>query len=133
MNISHLALLLFAPVLSGQVSITIQDRPAAFTLEAGSHNLFDVIDRAADFLDRNYIIEGLRRHEVGASNYFPPIPLLPFYRRRFGYGPGDFPVAESVSHRTVALPFFTRLTEREVDLVCQTLELMMTRITFART
>ncbi len=39
----------------------------------------------------------------------------------------------SVSHRTLALPFFTRLTGREVDLVCQTLELMMTRITFART
>ncbi len=83
--------------------------------------------------DRDYIIEGLRRHDVGSSNYFPPIPLLPFYRTRFGYGPGDFPVAESVSHRTVALPFFTRLTVREVDLVCQTLELMMTRISFART
>ncbi len=83
--------------------------------------------------NRDYIIEGLRRHDVGASNYFPPIPLLPFYRTRFGYGPGDFPVAESVSHRTVALPFFARLTVREVDLVCQTLELMMTRISFART
>ncbi len=81
--------------------------------------------------DRNYIIEGLRRHEVGASNYFPPIPMVPFYRKRFGFGPGDFPAAESVSHRTLALPFFTRLTEREIDLVCQTLELMMTRITFA--
>ena len=43
-----------------------------------------------------------------------------------------FPVAESVSHRTLALPFFTRLTEREIDLVCQTLELMMTRRAFAR-
>ncbi len=83
--------------------------------------------------DRDYIIEGLRRHDVGASNYFPPIPLLPFYRRLFGYGLGDFPFAESVSQRTLALPFFTRLTEREVDLVSQTLELMMTRITFART
>ncbi|MHC4218039.1 MAG: DegT/DnrJ/EryC1/StrS family aminotransferase [Planctomycetota bacterium] len=82
--------------------------------------------------DRNNIIDGLRRHEVGAGNYFPPIPLLPFYRERFGHKPGDFPVAESVSHRTVALPFFTRLTEREVDLVSQTLELMMTRVTFAR-
>ncbi len=82
--------------------------------------------------DRNEIIEGLRRHEVGASNYFPAIPLLPHYRRAYGYGPGDFPIAESVSHRTIALPFFTRLTEREIDLVCQTLELMMTRVTFSR-
>jgi perosamine synthetase len=83
--------------------------------------------------DREYIIQGLRRHDVGASNYFPPIPQLPFYRERFGFEPGDFPVAESVSQRTIALPFHTRLTEREVDLVCQTLEVMISRITFART
>ncbi len=82
--------------------------------------------------DRNHIIEGLHRHDVGAADYFPPIPLLPYYQHRFGYKNGDYPVAESVSQRTIALPFFTRLTEREVDLVCQTLELMMTRIAFAR-
>jgi len=82
--------------------------------------------------DRDYVIDGLRRHDVGASNYFPPIPLLPFYRKLFGYAPGDFPAAESVSHRTIALPFFTRMTEHEIDLVCQTLELMMTRVAFAR-
>jgi perosamine synthetase len=83
--------------------------------------------------DRDVILEGLRRHEVGASNYFPPIPLLPPYRNRFGYKPGDFPVAESVSQRTIALPFFNRLSDEEVDLVCQTLEVMMKRQTFART
>ncbi|MCI0364690.1 MAG: DegT/DnrJ/EryC1/StrS family aminotransferase [Phycisphaerales bacterium] len=81
--------------------------------------------------DRDFILEGLRRHEVGASNYFPPIPLLPPYRKLFGFQPGDFPVAESVSQRTIALPFFNRLTEREIDLVCQTLEVMIQRITFA--
>ncbi len=37
-----------------------------------------------------------------------------------------------MSQRTIALPFHTRLTERDVDIVCQTLELMMTRATFAR-
>jgi perosamine synthetase len=82
--------------------------------------------------DRDEIIEGLRRHEIGAGDYFPPIPMLPHYRRLFGYKPGDFPMAESVSHRTLALPFFNRLTEREVDLVCQTLELIMNRLTFSR-
>ena len=82
--------------------------------------------------DRAFIIEGLHRHDVGAADYFPPIPMLPFYRRMFGYQAGDYPVAESVSQRTIALPFFNRLSDREVDLVCQTLELMMTRIAFAR-
>ena len=60
------------------------------------------------------------------------LALLPYCREKSGPPPGASPVAESVSRRTIALPFFTRLTDREVDLVCQTLELMITRITFAR-
>lgn len=82
--------------------------------------------------DRDEVIEGLRRHDVGACNYFPPIPLLPYYREKYGYSEGDFPVAESVSHRTIALPFYSQLTEREIDLICQTLDVMMSRVTFAR-
>ena len=82
--------------------------------------------------DRDSILEGLRRHEIGASNYFPPIPLLPPYRKQFGFNPGDFPVSESISQRTIALPFFNRLTDREIDLVCDTLELMINRLTFSR-
>ncbi len=82
--------------------------------------------------DRDWIIDGLRRHDVGASNYFPPIPLQLHYRLKYGYDIGDFPVAESVGQRTIALPFFPTITEREIDLVCQTLEVMLKRLTFAR-
>jgi perosamine synthetase len=83
-------------------------------------------------LDRDAILEGMRRHEIGVSNYFPPIHLLPPYRNRFGCRPGDYPVAESVAQRTIALPFFNRLLDEEIDLVCQTLEVMIERIMFAR-
>ncbi len=77
--------------------------------------------------ERDRIIAGMRRHEVGAADYFPCIHLQPFYRERFGFKPGDFPIAESVSQRTIAVPFYNDLTEREVDFVVQTLELMLTR------
>jgi len=82
--------------------------------------------------DRDEVMAGLRRHEIGCADYFPPIPLMPFYRRMFGHQPGDFPVAESLSQRTIALPFHNRLTESEQDLVCQTLDLMIRRLSFAR-
>lgn len=77
--------------------------------------------------ERDRVIAGMRRHEIGAADYFPCIHLQPFYRERFGFKPGDFPIAESVSQRTIALPFFNSITEREVDMVCQTLDLMLTR------
>lgn len=77
--------------------------------------------------ERDRIIDGLRRHDVGAAPYFPCIHLQPFYRERFGFERGLFPIAESISARTIALPFFNRLGENEQDLVCQTLELMISR------
>ncbi len=77
--------------------------------------------------ERDRIIRGLRNHEVGASDYFPCIHLQPFYREQFGFRPGMFGIAESVSQRTIALPFYNDLSARDVDLVAQTLELMIKR------
>ena len=57
---------------------------------------------------------------------------MPEYTRRFGFERGAFPIAESVSDRTIALPFHTGLTERDIDLVAQTLNLMLTRENLAR-
>lgn len=82
--------------------------------------------------ERDRIIRGLRNHDVGAADYFPCIHLQPFYREQFGYEPGMFPIAESVSQRTIALPFYNSLTERDVDLVAQTLELMLKRENLSR-
>ena len=56
-------------------------------------------------VERDRIITGMRRHDIGAANYFPCIHLQPFYRQRFGYEKGAFSIAESVGQRTIALPF----------------------------
>jgi perosamine synthetase len=82
--------------------------------------------------ERNRVIKGLRNHDIGCAPYFPCIHLQPFYRSQFGYKPGDFPIAESVSQRTIALPFFASLTEREIGLVTETLELMISRLDLSR-
>jgi perosamine synthetase len=83
--------------------------------------------------ERDRILEGMRRHDIGVSDYFPCIHLQKHFREQFGYKHGDFPIAESASARTIALPFHTRLTEREIDLVAQTLELMIAREGLKRT
>lgn len=85
---------------------------------------------AAD--DRDLIIRGLHRHDIGSTNPYPIAPLLPFYVVRWGHKPGDFPVAERTSARSLALPFHHGLGEREIELVCQTLDLMIKRQTFRR-
>ena len=70
---------------------------------------------------RDRVLDGLRARGIGCSNYFSPIHLQPFYREVFGYREGDFPVTESVSSRTIALPFFTRLSREQVSSVAAAL------------
>ena len=80
-----------------------------------------------DVAARDRVLAGLRRHEIGCANYFPPIHLQPFYRQRFGYEPGLCPVAETVSTRTIALPFFNHMDATQVELVALTLKVMIDR------
>lgn len=77
--------------------------------------------------ERDRIIAGMRNHDVGAGDYFPCIHLQPFYQEQLGFRAGMFPMAEAVSQRTLALPFFNAMTERDVDIVCGTLEVMISR------
>ena len=65
---------------------------------------------------------------IGCSNYFPPIHLQPFYIDRFEYKKGDFPVTESVSERTIALPFFNNLEEDKIDYVVKALKKEISKI-----
>jgi perosamine synthetase len=59
---------------------------------------------------------------IGCGSYFTPIHLQPFYVETFGYKKGDYPVAEHVSERTIALPFHGNLSETEVDYVVKNVE-----------
>ncbi|NLF39707.1 DegT/DnrJ/EryC1/StrS family aminotransferase [bacterium] len=70
---------------------------------------------------RNALITHLRGRGIGCSHYFPCIHLQPLYAKSFGYARGDFPVTEGISDRTMALPFFNRLTQPQVNTVVREL------------
>jgi perosamine synthetase len=67
--------------------------------------------------DRDRVLAALRAEGIGCRNYFESIHLQPFLRDRLGTGPGQFPVTESVSDRTIALPFFPQMTADQVQTV----------------
>ncbi|MFZ4696906.1 MAG: DegT/DnrJ/EryC1/StrS family aminotransferase [Phycisphaerales bacterium] len=82
--------------------------------------------------DRDFIIDGLHRLDIGAADWWPCAALLPHVRKALGHQPGDFPVAERLAHRTLALPFFERITDTELDEVCDSLRLLMGRVGVSR-
>jgi len=72
--------------------------------------------------DRDDVMRLLRAEAIGCNNYFPPIHLQPYMVEQFGFKSGDFPVTEYVSARTLALPFFGKMTQKQVLSVCDVLE-----------
>jgi len=46
---------------------------------------------------------------------------MSFYKERFGWREGQFPVCEDVSRRSLALPFFPAITESQVGRVAEAL------------
>ncbi|MHC4698203.1 MAG: DegT/DnrJ/EryC1/StrS family aminotransferase [Planctomycetota bacterium] len=75
--------------------------------------------------DRDRVLGRLGDRGIGCNNYFAPIHLQPFYVERFGYKPGDFPVCEALSARTIALPFHHELSEEDIDTVCTELRRLL--------
>ncbi len=72
-------------------------------------------------IDRDRVLEGLAARGIPARPYFSPLHLQPFYRERFGFKPGDFPVTERVAASTLALPFSSRLPDDDVAYVAEML------------
>jgi dTDP-4-amino-4,6-dideoxygalactose transaminase len=66
-------------------------------------------------IDRARFIEELRARNIGASVHFIPIHLHSYYRDKYGFAPGDFPVAYREYMRLVSLPVHPRMSDTDVD------------------
>lgn len=89
--------------------------------ETSRMSWFVYVVRLDERLDRIALLAALEEDGIPTRPYFVPIHLQPLYRGRFGYKPGDFPVTERIARTTLALPFFTDMTEDQVDYVCDRL------------
>jgi perosamine synthetase len=89
--------------------------------EGHRRSWFVYVVRLAEEIDRDAVIARLASEGIAAKPYLPCIHLQPYWRERFGTREGLFPVAESASGRSLALPFHTRLTSGEQERVADAL------------
>lgn len=65
-------------------------------------------------IGRDQFIEELKTRNIATSVHFIPVHIHPYYRNKYGYKPGDFPVAYSNYQRMMSLPLHPRLTDQDV-------------------
>ncbi len=81
---------------------------------------FVYVIRLADEFKKNNrddFIDYLKKNGVECRNYFQSIHLQPFYKEKFGYKYGDYPITEKISDRTISIPFYNNLKEEEIKYI----------------
>ena len=65
--------------------------------------------------DRAEIFRALRAENLGVNVHYVPVHMHPYYREKFGYLGGEYPVAEDAYERLISLPMFHSMSEQDVE------------------
>ncbi len=90
--------------------------PAARDEVSPAWHLYPIrLDLAKLTADRAQIFAALRAENIGVNVHYIPVHLHPYYRERFGFRDGDFPVAEDAYSRLISLPMFHAMTDADAS------------------
>lgn len=64
---------------------------------------------------RAEVFRALRAENIGVNVHYIPVHCHPYYRDRFGYEGGEYPVAEAAYERLISLPMFHGMSDDDVD------------------
>lgn len=74
---------------------------------------------------RAEIFRALRAEGLAVNVHYVPVHLHPYYRERFGYKGGEYPIAEAAYEGLISLPMFHGMTDGDVSDVVTAVEKVM--------
>ena len=88
-----------------------------------SHYCLNVILPRDGSLSRDGVVAALKAAGIGSSVHYPSaVPLLGYYREKYGYRAGAFPVAEWLAAQTVSLPVGPHLAPEDPQRIAGALK-----------
>lgn len=93
------------------------------------HNwhLYAVLIQDTAKINRDEFISEMKKFDIGVGLHYTAPHLFTYYRKTFGFKPGDFPKAEQVGDHIVSLPLFPDLSIKDQDRVITAMERIFAR------
>lgn len=85
------------------------------------------VDFAALGKSRREVVDELRRRGIGTQVHYFPVPLQPYYRRRWGFVPERFPSAGKHYEQALTIPLFPAMSDADVGRVVDALHAVIRR------
>jgi len=82
-------------------------------------------EKLKDTSGRGEIFRALRAEGLAVNVHYVPVHLHPYYRERFGYRGGEYPIAEAAYEGLISLPMFHSMTDEDVKDVVRAVEKVM--------
>jgi dTDP-4-amino-4,6-dideoxygalactose transaminase len=76
---------------------------------------------------RDRVLEALKADNIGCVVNYRAIHLLKYFKERYGYQAGEFPIAEQIGDGTISLPFYPGMPQTDVDYVVGSLNRALRR------
>jgi len=81
-----------------------------------AYHLYTVfVDAQHAGIDRDRFLDALTRLNIGVGVHYLSIAEHPYYRKRFGWRPHDYPNALYVGRHTVSLPLSPALSDKDIS------------------
>jgi perosamine synthetase len=77
---------------------------------------------------RGEVFRALRAENIGVNVHYIPVHHHPYYRERFGYKGGEFPVAEDAYERLISLPMFHGMSDGDAEDVIRAVQKVVTAL-----
>ena len=134
---SNIAIVVMAPGFGDMSKAdTVEEGMDELALLRSSHDEYlssyyclSVLLHGALGTKRYEIVKGLQERGVGTSVYYPrPVPLMTYYREKYGYREGSFPEAERISNTSIALPVGPHLEIDDMEAIAAALKKVIAEV-----
>jgi dTDP-4-amino-4,6-dideoxygalactose transaminase len=86
-----------------------------------SYHLYVMMaDSARLGISRDELLNRITAEGIGVGVHFRSLTVQKFYREKYGFRRGDYPIAERVSDQVLSLPLYPAMHERDVARVIRT-------------
>jgi len=84
-----------------------------------------LVDPSRTDRTRDEVVQALHALRIGTGVHYTALHLHPWYRKTYGFGPGDFPHAESIGARTFSIPLSPAVTDADAADVVRALRAVL--------
>ncbi|HTC22467.1 MAG TPA: DegT/DnrJ/EryC1/StrS family aminotransferase, partial [bacterium] len=81
-----------------------------------NHHLYIVVLRLEELvLDRDAVLEALKKEGIGTGIHFIPLHLHPYYQKKYKIKKSDLPAASDLSDRILSLPLYPGMSDQDAQ------------------